>query len=165
MKRIEIGVALGTLLLMGTPALGQQQHGHHGAHAEHGAATPDTAALGAVADALTEAIVAGDRAAVEALLLEDARIYEGGKVESRTEYFSHHFGSDGAFLGAMQREPLTRSVEIDGHTARVTSTSRLHGTFRERAMDLVSTEVLVLRHSAENGWRVAEVHWSSEPRS
>lgn len=164
MKRIEIYVAVGTLLLVGVPALGQQHHGQHGGHAQHADATSDTAAIAAVADALTEAIVAGDRASVESLLLADATIHEGGKAESRTEYFGHHFGADGAFLGAMQREPLTRSVEIDGHTARVTSTSRLHGSYREQAMDLVSTEVLVLHHSPEHGWRVAEVHWSSEPR-
>ena len=71
--------------------------------------------------------------------------------------------ADGAFLKAMTREPLTRSDEIKGHTARVTSTSRVHGTYRDRAVDLVSAEVLVLHYSAEGSWRLAEVHWNSKP--
>jgi ketosteroid isomerase-like protein len=153
--------ALALLLpLSAAPALAQQHHHHPPA----AGATADTAAVLAVADALREAIVAGDPAALERVVLADVRIHEGGKTESRAEYLGHHFGSDGAFLRAVKREPLTRTVEIDGHTARVVSTSRLHGTYRDRALDLESTEVLVLRHTLQGGWRVAEVRWSSEPR-
>jgi ketosteroid isomerase-like protein len=158
MKRALLAAAL-LLPLSAAPALAQQHHHHPKA-----STTADTAAVLAVADALREAIVAGDRAALERVVLADARIHEGGKTESRAEYLGHHFGSDGAFLRAVKREPLTRTVEIGGHTARVVSTSRLHGTYRDRALDLESTEVLVLRHTPQGGWRVAEVRWSSEPR-
>jgi hypothetical protein len=159
MKHVLLALAL-LLPLSAAPALAQQ-HDHH---APAAAATADTAAVLAVADALREAIVAGDRATLERIVLPDARILEGGKTETRAEYLGHHFGSDGAFLSAVTREPLTRAVEIDGHTARVTSTSRLYGTYRDRAVDVESTEVLTLRHTPTEGWRVAEVRWSSQPR-
>ena len=158
MKRILFALVL--LPLASAPALAQQHQHHH----PTAGATADTVAVLAVADALREAIVAGDREALERVVLPEAKILEGGKTETRTEYLGHHFGSDGAFLRAMRREPLRRTVEIDGHTARVVSTSRVYGTFRERALDLESTEVLVLHHTAQGGWRVAEVRWSSTPR-
>ena len=165
MKRLPLALVTAALLAPAAPALAQQhQHGAHDSHARHGATASEPATIAAVSEALTRAIIAGDTSAVERLLLPEATIHEGGEVESRAQYFGHHFGADGAFLRAMRREPLTRTVEVDGHTARVTTTSRLHGTYRGRTLDLVSTEVLELRHSADGGWRVAEVHWSSEPR-
>lgn len=138
------------------------QHPDHAPHTT--AAASDTSDVLSAADALGEAIVAGDRAAVERLMLPEARIMEGGNTETRAEYLSHHFASDGSFLRAVQQEPLSRNVEFDAHTARVVSTSRLYGTYRERSLDLISTEVLLLRHSPDEGWKVLEVHWTSEPR-
>lgn len=119
------------------------------------------------ADRFYEAIAADDRAAVEALLLPDAVVLEGGGTETRTEYLGHHFGNDAAFLAAVEREPLTRRTTVAGDAAWVASTSRLHGTYEGRALDLDSAELLVLRRdasSAPNGWRVAAVHWSSGSR-
>lgn len=160
MKRFLFAIVL--LPLASAPALAQQ---HQHQHPPAAGADADTTAVLAVADALREAIVASDRAALERMMLPEAKIVEGGKTETRTQYLGHHFGADGDFLRAIEREPLSRTVEIDGHTARVVSTSRMHGTFREQALDLESTEVLVLHHTAEGGWRVAEVRWSSKPRS
>lgn len=118
------------------------------------------------ADRFHRALAAGDRAAVEALLLPDAVVLEGGKSESRTEYFGHHFGSDAAFLAAVEREPRMRETEVAGDVAWVASMSRLHGTYDGRDLDLDSAELLVLRRdaSAPDGWRVAAVHWSSRSR-
>ena len=118
------------------------------------------------ADRFHAALAAGDRAAVEALLLPDAVVLEGGKAEARTEYFGHHFGADAAFLAAVEREPRTRRMGVVGDVAWVASTSRLTGTYEERALDLDSAELLVLRRdaSAPDGWRVAAVHWSSGAR-
>lgn len=159
MKRLLFALVL--LPLASAPALAQQ-HEHH--HTPAAGAAADTVAVLSLVDALREAIVAGDSAALERVTLQEAKILEGGKTETRAEYLGHHFASDGAFLRAMNREPLGRTVEIDGHTAQVVSTSRVYGTFRERALDLESTEVLILRHTAQDGWRVAEVRWSSRPR-
>ncbi|HET7275874.1 MAG TPA: nuclear transport factor 2 family protein [Longimicrobiaceae bacterium] len=163
MKRIQVALMAAALFTTAAPSLAQQDHGNHTSEATQQAS--DTAAVAAVADALNQAIVAGDRAAVEKLLLPEAKIHEGGQTETRAEYFGHHFGADGTFLRAMTREPLSRTFEIDGHTAQVTSISRLHGTYGDNALDLESTEVLVLRHTPEGGWRVAEVHWTSRPSS
>lgn len=118
------------------------------------------------ADRFHRALAAGDRAAVEALLLPDAVVLEGGKSESRTEYFGHHFGSDAAFLAAVEREPRMRETEVAGDVAWVASMSRLHGTYDGRDLDLDSAELLVLRRdaAAPDGWRVAAVHWSSRSR-
>lgn len=163
MKRIQVALMAAALFATAAPSLAQQEHGNHAGHVTQQAS--DTAAVAAVADALSQAIIAGDTAAVESLLLPEAKIHEGGNIETRAEYFGHHFGADGAFLRAMTREPLSRTFKIDGHTAQVTTISRLHGTYGEKALDLESTEVLILRHTPEAGWRVLEVHWSSQPRS
>lgn len=123
-------------------------------------------AAGRTADRFYTALAAGDRAAVEALLLPDAVVLERGKTEARAEYLGHHFGSDTAFLAAVEREPLTRKSDVAGDAAWVASTSRLHGTYEGRTLDLDSAELLVLRRdaSAPDGWRVAAVHWSSNSR-
>jgi hypothetical protein len=123
-------------------------------------------AAGRTADRFHTALDGGDRAAVEALLLPDAVVLEGGKAEARAEYLGHHFGSDTAFLAAVEREPLTRKTDVAGDAAWVALTSRLHGTYDGRTLDLDSAELLVLRRdaSAPDGWRVAAVHWSSRSR-
>jgi ketosteroid isomerase-like protein/truncated hemoglobin YjbI len=128
---------------------------------EHG---PDAEAeAAAVAERFYDALAAGDRAAVEALLLPEAVVLESGHVETTAEYFGHHFGADAAFLAGMTREPGTRTVGAAGGAAWVASTARLHGTARGRALDLDSAELLVLRRTPD-GWRIAAVHWSSSPR-
>jgi hypothetical protein len=118
------------------------------------------------ADRFHAALAAGDRAAAEALLLPDAVVLEGGEAEARAEYLGHHFGADAAFLAALTREPLHRRTGVAGEAAWVATTSRLHGTYEGRALDLDSAELLVLRRdaSAPDGWRVAAVHWSSGAR-
>lgn len=115
------------------------------------------------ADRFHAALVAGDRVAVEAVLLRNAVVLEGGQAETRSEYLGHHFGADAAFLAAVEREPRTRRTEVAGDVAWVSSTSRLTGTHEGRALDLDSAELLVLRRdtSAPDGWRIAAVHWSS----
>jgi ketosteroid isomerase-like protein len=119
-----------------------------------------------MADRFHGALAAGDRAAFETLLLPDAVVLEGGKAEARAEYLGHHFGSDTAFLAAVEREPLTRKTNVAGDAAWVASTSRISGAYEGRTLDLDSAELLVLRRdaSAPDGWRVAAVHWSSASR-
>lgn len=133
---------------------------------ERSEAGADEEAAARTADRFRQAVAAGDRAAVEALLLPNAVILEGGGSETRSEYLGGHFASDGAFLSAMERTPLTRRTETAGDAAWVASTSRLAGTYEGRTLDLDSAELLVLRRdaSAPEGWRIAAVHWSSRPR-
>ncbi len=125
---------------------------------DSGGAMAESAA--AAADAFRAAIVANDSTAAASIILEDALIVEGGGIETREHYLSGHFNGDGAFLSAMTREPLERTVSVAGHAAWITSTSRLQGNFRDRDIDMTSAELLVLKHS-DAGWKVAAVHWSS----
>lgn len=127
----------------------------------------DAEAASRTADRFRAALVAGDREAVMALLHPDVVILEGGKTETRAEYLGHHFEGDTAFLSAMAREPLVRRTEVAGEAAWVSSTSRLHGTYKDRSLDMDSAELLVLRRepAAPEGWRIAAVHWSSRSRN
>jgi ketosteroid isomerase-like protein len=130
------------------------------AHMEHTESGEMSEAAVAAAEAFRAAIVANDSTAAAAIILEDALILESGGVETREHYLSGHFNGDGAFLSAMTRELLDRTVSVSGHAAWITTTSRLHGNYRDRDIDMTSAELLVLKHG-ESGWKVAAVHWSS----
>lgn len=127
------------------------------------AAHADTSAVHAVASRFHEALAAGDSSAVAGLLAPDAVILESGATETREEYLGHHFHSDAAFLRAVERVPGDVRWYLAGEAAWAASTSRLHGRFRDRDVDVNSAELLVLRHT-EAGWRIAAVHWSSRTR-
>ena len=125
---------------------------------------PDSAAVVAVVDAFHTALEAADTAAVRRLLSEDVIVQEGGGVEDRAEYFSHHLASDMAFAGAVQAERRPVAVEVRGDVAWVASASRRTGMFRDREVDLQGAELMVLTRGAE-GWRISAIHWSSRSRS
>ena len=151
---------------MDPDTMGAMQHGAGAAPMSANEARATEQAASQVADRFHEALAASDRAAVEALLLPDVTVLEGGQAESRAEYLSGHFASDAAFLAAVEREPLTRRTTVAGDAAWVASSSRLSGTYEGEALDLDSAELLVLRRdeAAPDGWRIAAVHWSSRPR-
>jgi ketosteroid isomerase-like protein len=88
-------------------------------------------------------------------------IFESGNVESSlAEYESHHMKSDIAFMAAMNIELLTREVIDAGESATVISRSRISGKYKNKEIDLVNTETLVIQR--RNGkWKVVHVHWSS----
>lgn len=125
---------------------------------------PDSTAVVAVVDAFHTALENADTAAVRQLLSEDVIVQEGGGVEDRAEYFSHHLSADMAFAGAVQAERGLVSVEVLGDVAWVTSTSRRTGTFRDREIDLQGAEIMVLTRGPD-GWRISAIHWSSRSRS
>lgn len=94
-------------------------------------------------------------------LAPDATILEGGAIETRAEYESHHLAADMAFAKAV---PSTRSevrVRIEGNTAWLTSASRTEGTFQERPINSRGAELVVLSKTAE-GWQIRAIHWSSQ---
>lgn len=126
----------------------------------------DTAAVRAVAEAFFDALAAHDTLAVAALLHADARVLEAGRIETRAEYLAHHVHSDAAFLDAMTPSEVQRTAWVLGDVAWVSTQSRLQGVYRDRARDLDSAELLVLRRdaSAPQGWSIAAVHWSSRAR-
>lgn len=115
----------------------------------------------AVVDAFHLALSAGDRDAALAHLDADVRIFEGGGAEmSRDEYASHHLGGDITFAAAMTREITHREHNVAGDVAYVLSRTRTTGTFREREIDSIGTETMVLRQG-DDGWRIVHIHWSS----
>lgn len=111
-------------------------------------------------NAFHQAIVDNDSQAAQKLLSESAKILESGNIETKEEYLSHHFHSDGKFLSSMKREIESRNVSIDGNTAWVSTQTHTWGTYNERKLDLSSLELAVL--TKENGtWKIAALHWSS----
>jgi uncharacterized membrane protein/ketosteroid isomerase-like protein len=119
----------------------------------------------AVVDLLGNALAAKDEATVRALLAADVLIYESGGAErSLEEYAGHHMPSDMAFVAAMERQLTDRKVFIAGDFAIVTSMGRTRGTFRERQIDLLDTETMVLE-KRDSSWVITHIHWSSRPAS
>lgn len=117
----------------------------------------------AVAEAFSRALEAGDATAAQTLLLPDVLIYEsGGQESSAAEYSGHHMKGDMAFLAAVKRERISQSSGGRGDSAWVATRSRLSGTYKDKEIDIVSTESLFLTRT-EGGWRIAHVHWSSGP--
>lgn len=109
---------------------------------------------------LQTAIINNDSEQAGKILHEDVTILEGGGVENKTQYLSHHFHSDGKFLSAINREEVSQEISVEGNMAWVTSKTKMTGTYSGRDIDLSSLELAVLKK--ENGmWRVIALHWSS----
>ena len=132
------------------------------------AGAPTMAALSAEAqdaakaiDAFHAALKRNDPAAALALLADDALIFEGGYAErSKSEYASHHAGADAAYAAAVPSTLARRTGFADSATAWIASESRAIGRYKDKAVDRLSTESMVLRKTAE-GWRIVHIHWSS----
>jgi ketosteroid isomerase-like protein len=108
-------------------------------------------------------LASGDGAGAASLLAEDALIFESGHAErSRSEYASHHAGADAAYAAAVPPKLTHRTGFVDGSMAWIVSESRTTGMYRDKPVDRVTTETMILRKAAE-GWRIAHIHWSSRP--
>lgn len=120
----------------------------------------DSAAVLATVSQFHAALAAGDSLAALALLTDDAIVLESGSVETRAEYRSHHLASDVAFARAVTTERLPLQVTVSGDVAWVSLTSTTKGEYRERPVDSAGAELVVLTR-ADDGWKIAAVHWSS----
>lgn len=109
------------------------------------------------------ALAAGDTAVVQRLLAPRATILESGGVETRAEYLSHHLPGDIAFARAVPRERGGIAVEVRDDIAWASSTSNVKGRFRDRDIDSLGAELMVLERTAA-GWQISAIHWSSRPR-
>jgi len=114
----------------------------------------------AVVRSFHEALLSGNVAQVKELLAADATIIESGQVESRDEYLSHHLSADIEFAKAVPSQLVSSQTMTNGATAWVRSTSTSSGTFRNRAVSLVSAELVVLTQSGSS-WEIRAIHWSS----
>ena len=114
-------------------------------------------------DAFFKALKAGEFAAAEALLDPKVQIFESGGAErSAKEYASHHMQGDAAFLKTATQEIGTRTGDAVGDLAWVATEQRITGISRDKPVDILSTETMVLRKTAD-GWRIVHIHWSSRP--
>jgi ketosteroid isomerase-like protein len=121
----------------------------------------NTRAAGAVVEAFHLALGRGDTRAASALLTDDALIFESGGVErGKTEYAAYHLAADAAFAKATARVVSRRSGRAEGSTAWIGSESTTKGSFKNKPINSVSTETMILRRD-RSGWRIAHVHWSS----
>jgi ketosteroid isomerase-like protein len=107
-----------------------------------------------------DSVAGGDSTAVASGLADDVTIAEGGSLQTRSEYLSHHFRGDARFLGSLTRKSISTSTRMDGNTAVVVSTSRLSGSFNDRSIDMISLETAVLERFHDT-WKIVSIHWSS----
>lgn len=126
------------------------------AHAQ----SADAAAVLAVVRAFHDALARGDSTAALALLAADVRILESGGLETREEYRNGHLPGDINFARAVPSARADPVVTVSGDVAWVVGTSRTNGTYRDRQINSVGAELMVLSRTPE-GWRVRAIHWSS----
>lgn len=123
-------------------------------------AAEESAPVTAVVDAFHAALQRGDGKALMKLLAPDAVILESGYAETRAEYERVHLKEDITFARAVRSTRSISNVRIEGNVAWVTATSRAIGSFRNRQISTIGTELMVLTESSQ-GWRIRAIHWSS----
>lgn len=167
--------SLAVALILGVAPLAGQEHTGHGKHeakpaeqkkpkAQMQHMAMDTAAMRKAARAVIvgfrDALAAGDSAAMLGYLHEDVVIYEGGHAETKAQYRSGHLAGDIAFAKAVRRTTVKDALTMAHHMALYTSEGTSKGTYREREIDAVGTETMVLVPTDE-GWKIRHIHWSS----
>jgi ketosteroid isomerase-like protein len=161
MIRSGVGILLVALLAAAPPLAATAQVTHAASTAD--AVSPESAEAARVVDAFHAALAKNDPNAALALLADNALIFEGGYVErSKAEDASHHLAADAAFASAVPSKLVRRSASADGDTVWVASETRTTGRFKDKAVDRLSTESMVVKKEA-TGWRIVHIHWSSRP--
>ena len=126
-----------------------------------GMVAPSARPAAAVVDAFHAALRRGDTKVALSHLADNALIYEAGGVERhRQEYASHHLGADSAFAQAVPSTVTRRAGEAIGNVAWIASEGRTTGTYKDKAVDRVTTETMVLRRQG-SAWKIVHIHWSS----
>jgi putative copper export protein/methionine-rich copper-binding protein CopC/ketosteroid isomerase-like protein len=127
----------------------------------HGSAeVPTSSEVTQVVQAFHRALASGDSVKIIQLLADDVRVLEGGGLETREEYVSHHLAADMAFASAVERVQGPIEVDVEGDVAWATSTNQTKGMLRERPINSEGAELVVL--TREGGeWRIRAIHWSS----
>lgn len=158
MIRRSLRLMAPALLLAMTPLIAAAQNNSAPVIA---AMSADAQEAAKAVDAFHAALAKGDGRAAAAFLAEEALIYEGGHAErSKAEYASHHAGADAAYAAAVPSKLTRRSGVAEGGLAWIASESRTTGKYKDKPVDRVTTETMILRKTAE-GWRIVHIHWSS----
>ena len=112
-------------------------------------------------DAFHSALRRGDTVGALAQLADDVLIFEAGGAErSKSEYAAAHLSGDAAFAQAVASTLLRRTGGISGGLAWVASEGRARGRYKDREVDRMTTETMLLRRDGAT-WKVVHVHWSS----
>ncbi len=157
LKRIAVAAALS--LASCSPAWAHDPPASAAAGADQ--VTSEAAPAAAAVDAFHAALRRGDTQGALAMLAEDALVFEeGGAERSRAEYASHHLAADAAFAAAVTSTRTRRVGRAVGEVAWIASEGRTTGRFRDRAVDRLGAETMVLRRQA-GAWRIVHIHWSS----
>lgn len=123
--------------------------------------SPAAAEAARAVDAFQAALARGDGQAALAFLADDVLILEGGGVErSKTEYAAHHLAADMAFTKAVPGRTTRRAGAAVGDIAWIASEGRTTGRYKDKSVDRVTAETIVLRRNG-SGWLITHIHGSS----
>jgi len=114
-------------------------------------------------DAYHQALAGGDREGAVALLAEDVLIQEGGHVETREEYLSHHLAADMEFASQVPGEREVLRATRVGDVAWVASSSIMDGEFNGSPVSAAGAELMVLSRM-DGMWKIRSIHWSSHSK-
>jgi ketosteroid isomerase-like protein len=158
---IETGVravVIAALMVVGYPL---SAHGSAANAAAPATLAPSARGAAATVDAFHAALHRGDTRAAAALLAEDALIFEAGGAErTKAEYAAHHLPADVEFSRSVSSVVTRRAGRSDGGLAWIATEGRTTGTYKGKALDLLTTETMILRR-AGGVWKIAHIHWSS----
>ena len=154
-------VTIATALLLAGTAQAHPKASPSAAATELGTIPPSARAAAAIVDAFHAALRRGDTKAALSHLAERALIFEGGGVErGRQEYASHHLAADSAFAQAVPGKVSRRAGEATENVAWIATEGRTTGTYKDKAVDRVTAETMVLRRVGR-AWKIVHIHWSS----
>jgi len=125
--------------------------------------SPMTADVQMVVDRFHAGLKAGDTAGVMTLLAPDVLLLEAGGIETRAEYEVKHLPADVEYEKSVTTSFKPYRVTVVGDAAWAVNTNEYKGTFRDRPVDSVGVELMVLSRDAA-GWRIRAIHWSSRAR-
>jgi ketosteroid isomerase-like protein len=154
-------IAIAAALLLAEIAVAHPDSNHSENAAEVGAIAPSARPAAAVVEAFHAALRRGDTKAALSNLADEALIYEAGGVERGSqEYASHHLGADSAFAQAVPGKVTRRVGQAVGDIAWIASEGRTTGTYKDKAVDRVTSETMVLQRQGKT-WKIVHIHWSS----
>ena len=154
-------ITITAALLLADVAVAHPEAGQEKTATSAIAVAPSARPAAAVVDAFHAALGRGDTKAALSYLANNALIFESGGVErGRQEYASHHLAADSAFAQAVPGTVTRRGGEAVGGFAWIATEGRTTGTYKDKAIDRVTTETMVLRR-AGGAWKITHIHWSS----
>ncbi|MBU0825847.1 MAG: nuclear transport factor 2 family protein, partial [Alphaproteobacteria bacterium] len=114
---------------------------------------PTALEAAAVIDAFHAALDHGNEADALALLADDVLIFESGGAErSKAEYAGHHLAADAIFSQATAQTITLRTGRAEDDLAWIATESKTTGTYKDRPINLIGTETMLLRRQ-NDGWQ------------